>query len=29
LDPIKLIGCSIGIAGVFLYSIIDNIVKPK
>lgn len=29
LDPIKLIGCSIGIGGVFLYSIIDNIVKPK
>jgi solute carrier family 35, member E1 len=27
LDPIKLLGCSIGIAGVFLYSIIDNIVK--
>jgi solute carrier family 35, member E1 len=29
LDPIKLIGCSIGIFGVFLYSIIDNLVKPK
>uniref|UniRef100_A0A7S3PD88 Sugar phosphate transporter domain-containing protein n=1 Tax=Amphora coffeiformis TaxID=265554 RepID=A0A7S3PD88_9STRA len=29
LAPIKLIGCSIGIGGVFLYSIIDNIVKPK
>ena len=29
LDPMKLIGCSIGIGGVFLYSIIDNIVKPK
>ncbi|CAJ1946004.1 unnamed protein product [Cylindrotheca closterium] len=29
LDPIKLIGCSIGIGGVFLYSIIDNFVKPK
>merc|ERR1712086_1233465 len=29
LDPIKLLGCSIGIGGVFLYSIIDNIVKPK
>lgn len=28
LDPIKLLGCSIGIAGVLLYSIIDNIVKP-
>jgi len=29
LDPIKLLGCSIGIFGVFLYSIIDTIVKPK
>lgn len=29
LDPLKLIGCSIGIGGVFLYSIIDNLVKPK
>jgi solute carrier family 35 protein E1 len=29
LDPIKLIGCSIGIGGVFLYSIIDSLVKPK
>ena len=29
LAPIKLLGCSIGIAGVFLYSIIDNIIKPK
>lgn len=29
LSPIKLIGCSIGIGGVFLYSIIDNLVKPK
>merc|ERR1719343_1498887 len=29
LDPLKLIGCAIGIGGVFLYSIIDNIVKPK
>jgi len=27
LSPIKLIGCSIGIGGVFLYSIIDNLVK--
>jgi solute carrier family 35 protein E1 len=27
LDPIKLLGCSIGITGVFLYSIIDNLVK--
>lgn len=29
LDPIKVLGCSIGIGGVFLYSIIDNIVKPN
>jgi solute carrier family 35, member E1 len=29
LDPLKLIGCSIGIGGVFLYSIIDNLVKPN
>lgn len=29
LDPIKLIGCSIGIGGVFLYSIIDNLVKSS
>jgi solute carrier family 35 protein E1 len=29
LAPIKLIGCSIGIGGVFLYSIIDNLVKSK
>jgi solute carrier family 35 protein E1 len=29
LDPIKLLGCSIGIAGVFLYSIIDTLVKSK
>jgi len=27
LDPIKLLGCSIGIGGVLLYSIIDNFVK--
>ena len=27
LDPIKLLGCAIGIFGVFLYSIIDNLVK--
>merc|ERR1712099_215733 len=26
LAPMKLIGCSIGIGGVFLYSIIDNLV---
>jgi len=29
LDPIKLLGCAIGIGGVFLYSIVDNIFKPK
>lgn len=29
MDPIKLLGCAIGISGVFLYSIIDNIIKPK
>lgn len=29
LDPIKLLGCAIGIGGVFLYSVIDTIVKPK
>ena len=29
LDPMKLLGCGIGIGGVFLYSIIDNLVKPK
>jgi solute carrier family 35 protein E1 len=27
LDPIKMIGCSIGIGGVLLYSIIDDLVK--
>jgi len=29
LDFMKLLGCGIGIGGVFLYSVIDNIVKPK
>eukprot|EP00418_Pyrodinium_bahamense_P088257 CAMPEP_0179038380 /NCGR_PEP_ID=MMETSP0796-20121207/14603_1 /TAXON_ID=73915 /ORGANISM="Pyrodinium bahamense, Strain pbaha01" /LENGTH=408 /DNA_ID=CAMNT_0020734695 /DNA_START=79 /DNA_END=1305 /DNA_ORIENTATION=- len=29
LDPLKMFGCTIGIGGVFLYSIIDDIVKPK
>jgi len=29
LDPIKLLGCAIGIGGVFLYSIIDNIFPPS
>merc|ERR1712232_497713 len=27
LDPMKLIGCGIGIGGVFLYSVIDDLVK--
>ncbi|EKX34160.1 hypothetical protein GUITHDRAFT_90566 [Guillardia theta CCMP2712] len=29
LDPIKLLGCAIGIGGVFLYSVIDMIFPPK
>jgi solute carrier family 35 protein E1 len=29
LDFMKLLGCSIGIGGVFLYSIIDQLVKTK
>jgi solute carrier family 35 protein E1 len=29
LDPIKLLGCAIGIGGVLLYSVIDNIVGKK
>jgi len=29
LAPTKLLGCAIGIGGVFLYSIIDSLVKPK
>merc|ERR1711998_342496 len=29
LNPLKLLGCMIGIGGVFLYSITDTIVKPK
>jgi solute carrier family 35 protein E1 len=29
LDPIKLLGCGIGIGGVLLYSVIDSLVKPK
>jgi solute carrier family 35 protein E1 len=29
LDPIKLIGCSIGIGGVFLYSVIDQLLTKK
>lgn len=29
LEPIKLIGCAVGIGGVFLYSVIDDLIKPK
>jgi len=29
LPPIKLLGCGIGIGGVFLYSVIDDLVKSK
>ena len=29
LDPIKLLGCSIGIGGVLLYSVIDKLVASK
>jgi len=29
LDPIKLLGCGIGIGGVLLYSIIDNLIAKK
>merc|ERR1712166_88656 len=29
LDPIKILGCSIGIGGVLLYSVIDSIVAKK
>mmetsp|Transcript_7932 Transcript_7932/g.23485 ORF Transcript_7932/g.23485 Transcript_7932/m.23485 type:complete len:273 (-) Transcript_7932:1784-2602(-) len=29
LDPIKLLGCGIGIGGVFLYSVIDNLLAKK
>merc|ERR1719491_1620467 len=29
LSPVKLIGCGIGIGGVFLYSVIDDLVKSK
>merc|ERR1740124_1287977 len=29
LDPIKLLGCGIGIGGVFLYSIIDGLLAKK
>merc|ERR1711972_1229299 len=27
LDPLKMFGCTIGIGGVFLYSVIDDLVK--
>ncbi|GMI50909.1 hypothetical protein ScalyP_jg7996 [Parmales sp. scaly parma] len=29
LDPIKMLGCGIGISGVLLYSVIDELVKKK
>ena len=29
LDPIKLLGCSIGIGGVLLYSVVDTLVAKK
>lgn len=29
LDPIKLLGCGIGISGVFLYSVIDQLLEKK
>mmetsp|Transcript_10281 Transcript_10281/g.29052 ORF Transcript_10281/g.29052 Transcript_10281/m.29052 type:complete len:401 (+) Transcript_10281:74-1276(+) len=29
LDPLKLFGCGIGIGGVFLYSVIDDLIKKK
>lgn len=29
LPPVKLIGCGIGIGGVFIYSIIDKLIKPS
>jgi len=29
LDPLKLLGCAIGIGGVFLYSIVDMVFPPK
>ena len=29
LNPMKLIGCSIGIGGVFLYSVIDQLLAKK
>jgi len=29
LAPLKLLGCAVGIGGVFLYSIIDDLIKKK
>ena len=29
LNPMKLLGCSIGIGGVFLYSVIDSLLAQK
>ena len=29
LDPMKLLGCGIGIGGVFLYSVIDQLLAKK
>jgi solute carrier family 35 protein E1 len=29
LDPVKLLGCGIGIFGVFLYSLVDSVFPPK
>ena len=29
LDPMKLLGCAIGIGGVFLYSVIDQLIAKK
>ena len=29
LDPLKLLGCAIGIGGVFLYSLVDTLFPPK
>jgi len=29
LDPVKLLGCGIGVFGVFLYSLVDSVFPPK
>ena len=29
LDPMKLLGCAIGIGGVFLYSVIDQLIAKE